>query len=161
MTEHRPGKLEVFSAGKAQSKWVDALVRFGWCALGYAAGCLASGLWVVLYIGALPNTAGFGKDSFVGFYMVAMFTGLYAFPAAPALILLGEIMKWRSLLAYIPLAIVAALASALIWMRNDLDDFFFVSMIAGAGLFSGSAFWLLAIRRRRVAVQPNYVDSAE
>lgn len=150
MTEHRPGNNPPAPARNSQSSWRYALIRFSWCLLGYLAGCIASAVWFGLVVLVDTNGAGPGSEIWGTMFLVGLFTGAYAFPAAPSLILFGEIMRIRVLPAYILMAVVAAYISSMIWLTEGLSNGELNFILGGAGIASGAAFWLVAIWRRRL-----------
>ena len=145
--EHAPAATNFPKPGKHAR-------RFGQCLLGYLAGCAASAFWVSIFLGfQSPGTADGGQTLKI-FFSVFVMTGLFASHSAPLLILLGEICKWRSWLIYVGLAVLAAFVSFWTWIEVEIPALDILVMIAGAGVFSGLAFWLVSVRgRRQIAAQ--------
>jgi hypothetical protein len=116
--------------------------------LGFIAACLAAGIFIAV---AAYGTGALDRDTVIwpaifGVLAAPVIGGLAALPAL-AVIVLAELLSWRSVLAYLVVGGVAGLSAYLLADNtaaaiSDTD----AQLSMTAGIVGGLAYWLVAGR---------------
>ena len=116
--------------------------------LGFIAACLAAGIFVAV---AAYGTGALDRDTVIwpaifGVIAAPVIGGLVALPAL-VVIVLAELLSWRSVLAYLAAGGIAGLSAYLLadntaGVISDTD----AQLSMTAGIVGGLAYWLVAGR---------------
>jgi hypothetical protein len=117
--------------------------------LGFIAACLAAGLFIAL---AAYGTGSLDRDTVIwpaifGVLAAPVIGGLAALPAL-IVIIMAELLSWRSVLAYLVAGGAAGLSAYLLADNtagaiSDTD----AQLSMAAGIVGGLAYWLIAGRK--------------